>query len=140
MRGKGWEKKNLFSSSLSLPISNQSGTPTEELNYIIQSLSTTRHMHFIIVTISKLYFAKHNISRKRISYYKQNICQSVIIFFFKTECSITISNHYSKVMKMMSHDDKGNNNKTIFVLVWLNWNMAIIMIEIGRNEQWIPTQ
>lgn len=34
---------------------------------------------------------------------------------------------------MMSDDDKGNNNKTIFLLDWLNWNMAIIMIEIGRN-------
>ena len=73
-------------------------------------------MHFI--TISKLYFAKHMISRKRIScLYRQNISATVIIFFFKTECSITISNHYSKVMKMMSHDDKGNNNKTIFILV-----------------------
>ena len=39
-----------------------------------------------------------------------------------------------------ANDDKDNNNKTLLLLVWLNWNVAIIMVSIGRNWQRTPTQ
>ena len=121
MRWQGGRKKRQIFSLLLMPFppNIHAKWQPDRVNYIIKLLSAIRHVHYMPYQ-SLIYFAKHYISRKRISYYKQNICHSNSFFLQNWML-------YYNIKRLFKHDDDDDDDD------WWWWLMMMMMID---DDDW----